>query len=138
MLQNNSFDADWMDEVPEPKKTKGKTRSPEFKEQCKVAEYLRKEGILHTCSLAGLHLPLPALMKAKRAGYTRGTPDILVFVGRGANHGLLIEMKAKGGTVSEDQREWGRLAVRNGYRWAVCFSAKEAIEMIGQYMWGEI
>lgn len=54
-------------------------------------------------------------------GLRPGVPDICLPVPRGGYHGLFIELKRrKGGTVSEDQREWIDALTRQGYRAVVC------------------
>ena len=121
---------------------------PEAIEQIKVAKFLEMIGALYTCSIAGAYLSVGQLTQVKRMGYTKGTPDIMVFQpGRSPYvHGLLIEMKAKKGTVSatgkvsrdgvasEEQKAWGKRAEENGYRYHVCHGAEEAIAIIRNYM----
>lgn len=131
----NQNDTDWEDEVPVPEKKVRKNKSPEFEEQCKVARYLREKDYLHTCSLAGLQLPMGSLLKAKRAGYTKGTPDILVLERRGVFGGLFIEMKPeKSGAVSPEQLKWNAKAWARGYKAIVCHGAEEAVRAIETYM----
>lgn len=136
-MYHDQNDADWEDEVPVQEKKVRKNKSPEFEEQCKVARYLREKDYLHTCSLAGLQLPMGSLLKAKRAGYTKGTPDVLVLERRGIYGGLFIEMKPeKSGRVSDDQLAWGAKAWKRGYKAIVCHGAAEAIRAIETYMEG--
>ena len=121
---------------------------PEAIEQIKVAKFLEMIGALYTCSIAGAYLSVGQLTQVKRMGYTKGTPDIMVFQpGRSPYvHGLLIEMKApkgvvsasgkisRGGEASDEQKAWGKKAEENGYRYHVCHGAEEAIAIIRNYM----
>ena len=109
---------------------------PEAIEQIKVAKFLEMIGALYTCSLAGAYLSVGQLTQLKRMGYTKGTPDIMVFhPGRSPYvHGLFIEMKSEKGRVSDEQKEWGKRAEELGYRYYVCHSAEEAIGIIRTYL----
>lgn len=109
---------------------------PEANEQIKVAKFLDMIGALYTCSIAGAYLSVGQLAQVKRMGYTKGTPDIMVFQpGRSPYvHGLLIEMKSSTGTSSPEQKAWGKKAEENGYRYHVCHGAEEAIAIIRNYM----
>ena len=109
---------------------------PEAVEQIKVAKFLEMIGALYTCSIAGAYLSVGQLTQVKRMGYTKGTPDIMVFQpGRSPYvHGLLLEMKAPKGVVSPEQKAWGKRAEENGYRYHVCHGAEEAIAIIRNYM----
>ena len=109
---------------------------PEALEQKKVAKFLDMIGALYTCSIAGAYLSVGQLAQAKAMGYTKGTPDLMVFEKTRSPyvHALFIEMKAEKGKVSEEQRVWGERAEKNGYRYEVCYSAEEAISVIRSYM----
>lgn len=109
---------------------------PEAVEQIKVAKFLEMIGALYTCSLAGAYLSVGQLMQVKRMGYTKGTPDIMVFhPGRSPHiHGLFIEMKSAKGVQSKEQKDWGTRAEENGYRYHVCHGAEEAIAIIRNYL----
>ena len=107
---------------------------PEAIEQIKVARFLEMIGALYTCSIAGAYLSVGQLTQVKRMGYTKGTPDIMVFQSRHDANGLLIEMKSAKGTASEEQNVWGARAEENGYRYHVCHGATEAIAIIRNYM----
>jgi hypothetical protein len=108
---------------------------PEANEQIKVAKFLEMIGALYTCSIAGAYLSVGQLTQVKRMGYTKGTPDIMVFQpGSPYVHGLLIEMKSDTGTASPEQKAWGKKAEENGYRYVVCHGAEEAISVIRNYM----
>lgn len=69
--------------------------------------------------------------KLKAEGVKAGIPDLCLPVARGKYHGLFIELKAKGGRMSESQFEWGRALSAQGYCVHLCVgwgAAKTAIE----------
>ena len=67
----------------------------------------------------------------KKQGVKRGVPDMCLPVPRGGFNGLYIELKrVKGGTVSDEQREWIAALNTQGYKAIVCHGAEEAIEQI--------
>lgn len=71
--------------------------------------------------------------KLKAEGVSPGYPDLLVDLPRGRFHGLRIEMKAPGGPVRDNQREWIARLIEAGYRARVCVGATEAIDEIQGY-----
>jgi hypothetical protein len=82
-----------------------------------------------------------AQMKAQ--GVRQGVADLSLPVRRGAWSGLYIEMKkpdekpkregSKGG-VSDEQAEFGEFVKAQGFGWCVCYSWREAAEVIEQYL----
>ena len=71
----------------------------------------------------------------KKQGVKRGVPDMCLPVSRGGYHGLYIELKRqKGGTVSDEQREWIAALNTQGYKAIICYGAEEAIEQIRGYL----
>lgn len=75
-------------------------------------------------------------MALLRMGLKPGVPDICLPVARGKYHGLYIELKAKGGRLSPEQREWQRALLEEGYCAVVCRGFDEARETIDWYMKG--
>lgn len=74
----------------------------------------------------------------KAEGVKSGVPDIFLPVARGGKHGLFIELKRlRGGTVSQNQREWITRLREQGYQAEVCHGWKEAAELIEKYIQGE-
>ena len=71
-----------------------------------------------------------------RQGMKPGVPDICLPVARGKYHGLYIELKAKGGRLSPEQREWQRALLEEGYCSAVCYGFEQAKQTIDWYMKG--
>lgn len=56
----------------------------------------------------------------KRMGKRAGIWDIAIDLGRHGYHGMRIETKAPGGSLSIEQRDRGRLYQEDGYAMAVC------------------
>jgi len=67
-----------------------------------------------------------------------GVPDMFLAVAVHPFHGLYIELKAKGGKVSALQTEWQRVLRAGGYASEIVFGADRAIELLDQYLAGEL
>ena len=82
--------------------------------------------------------------KLKRMGQSKGVWDYEIFVPfRGitghidAYQEVRIEMKRrKGGTVSEDQKEWKKVYEKAGIPCKICKGADEAIKFIDEIIKG--
>lgn len=78
--------------------------------------------------------------KLKAEGVRKGIPDISLPVASGKYHGLYIEMKSpqkiKLGlkACTKEQLEFRIHAINEGYMWAVCFSWREAANLIKEYL----
>ena len=72
----------------------------------------------------------------KRQGVKAGVPDVCLPVPRGSKHGLYIEMKAEGNKPTAKQNEWLSALENQGYAVSVCYSWKEAADIITNYMKG--
>ncbi|MFV0413325.1 MAG: VRR-NUC domain-containing protein [Oscillospiraceae bacterium] len=72
--------------------------------------------------------------KLKAQGVKSGVPDLCLPVARNGFHGLYVEMKRKGETTSERQKEWLAFLKEGGYRTAVCEGCEAAIIVICDYM----
>ena len=79
--------------------------------------------------------------KMKMMGYIRGCPDIMIFEPHGKFAGLFIELKVpavpgiqKAGKISPWQAEFLEKLQANGFEAVIAFGAREAIEMIDDYM----
>lgn len=73
----------------------------------------------------------------KRQGVKSGVPDIMLPISRGEFNGLWIELKRiKGGTVSENQKEWIEALNNEGYCAKVCYGFDEAKDVILEYLKG--
>lgn len=65
-------------------------------------------------------------VKMKREGVKAGIPDTFLAVARGTLHGLFIEFKAKGGSVTPIQKAVHERLRENGYQVSVCYSMEAA------------
>lgn len=72
----------------------------------------------------------------KREGVRRGVPDLFLPAPSGGKCGLFIEMKRKGGRLTEEQKQWISILNALGYSAVVCYSAEEAINTIMEYLDG--
>ena len=75
-----------------------------------------------------------AWMKAE--GLKAGVPDIVLPVARGEYHSLYIELKVKGGRVTELQEIWQARLLKHGNLAIICFGWQEAVEAIEGYLRG--
>jgi hypothetical protein len=101
---------------PSHDKPQPKTDQAERDEQAQFANYC----LLHQypCVWHSTH---------KRSTGTVGCPDFIVGV-NGVT--LWIEFKREGGTLSDEQKEFGRKLETQGMRLYVVYSAGEAIELV--------
>ncbi|MCL2579347.1 MAG: VRR-NUC domain-containing protein [Oscillospiraceae bacterium] len=72
----------------------------------------------------------------KAQGVRAGVPDVFIAAPIGCFHGLFIELKAEGGRVQENQREWLTALSAAGYRAIVCYGFEQAKNEIEQYLTG--
>lgn len=94
------------------------------------------ELALMSCSLNGVRLTPAQAGKAKAAGMLKGEHDVRLPVARAGFIGLSIEMKAEGGTISEEQRDYGRAMMSEGHLVYYCFGWQRAMEAITGYLHG--
>jgi hypothetical protein len=90
----------------------------------KLVHRVNKQGVRYS----------PEAEKLKAEGLKPGVPDLCLPVARGTYHGLYIEMKRPGGRVSDDQNQWLRRLVEEGYCARVAFGADKAIEVLEWYL----
>jgi hypothetical protein len=89
-------------------------------------------NMLH-CSLNGVKLSATQARIAKAQGMLSGVPDLFLPLPKNGHHGLYIEMKSEKGRLTENQQWFLSNAESLGYKTAVCYSAKEAIDAIEAY-----
>lgn len=106
----------------------------ESDEQIAVVEYcrIRHIPVYHVPNEGKRSYQYAAKLKA--LGLSAGVPDLCIPVAKGGYHSLYIEMKAKGGRITDSQREWITLLQSQGMCAAVCYGADNAIALISQYM----
>ena len=70
-----------------------------------------------------------------RTGVKSGVPDLCLPVARGGWHSLYLELKrAKGGRVSENQKNWINALNDQGNKAVVCRGWQQAQDMIMDYL----
>lgn len=72
--------------------------------------------------------------KFKRMGVVPGVCDLLIDEPRNDYHGLRIELKVKGGRLTDYQRKFLTDSQARGYYVAVCWSLDGFIECVNQYL----
>ena len=70
----------------------------------------------------------------KAEGRKRGVPDVFVPIAKKGYHGMFIEMKVKGGSLNEHQKEYLKFLADYGYYTVVCYSFEEAKNEIIKYL----
>lgn len=104
-------------------------------DECNLLEHQYPELRFMHASMAGLRISIGQAVKAKRAGMRAGCPDVFLPSARGAAFGLYIELKRrKGGSASEEQKEWIKGLREAGYEAFVVRGARQAIDIIRDYL----
>lgn len=112
----------------------------ERKMQQSLAQYLDTLGVLwfHPPNERKVPVHIGALLK--RQGVKSGVPDIVIMEARIHDdkmyHGFALEIKKKGGTVSENQKIWLERLKENGWASRWTDSLDEAIFLIDSYLSG--
>ena len=72
----------------------------------------------------------------KAEGVVAGVSDLLLLIPRGAYHGMAIEMKTDDKTSKQTpaQKEWQQAVEEQGYKYAVCRSFDDFMELINGYL----
>lgn len=91
-------------------------------------------GLLYAIANAGAGGQRGQAGKMKAEGVKRGVPDLCLPVARGGYHGLYIELKATGGTLSAEQKQWIAGLRGGGYCAEVCVGTVAAAEAIERYL----
>ena len=107
----------------------------EYQYQCAVKKYLDLKKVLYTASAGGMRTSIGTAVKMKKAGYKKGTPDIMIFEPRGRYHGLFIEMKTEKGTVKPEQKVFLTELITRDYMAVICRNPAEAITIIDKYLY---
>ena len=70
----------------------------------------------------------------KREGALAGVSDVFLPVARGGYHGLYIELKVKGGRLSQSQKWWIDEMTKQEYLAVACYGWLEAKVVIERYL----
>lgn len=71
--------------------------------------------------------------RLKREGLKKGVYDLVVDIPKHGAHGLRIEVKKPKGKISEEQEQWERRALVNGYHHAYCISTDQIVDLVAAY-----
>lgn len=69
-----------------------------------------------------------------RQGVKSGVADVNISQPARGYHGLYIEFKYGDNSLSEEQEIFRKAVVKRGYRYAICFSAADAIQEVNYYL----
>lgn len=72
--------------------------------------------------------------KLKAEGVIAGVSDLNMDVANRSYHGLRIEMKTRTGKQRESQQEFQKAVEAAGYKYVVCRSVDEFVEVVKRYM----
>lgn len=75
-----------------------------------------------------------AAKQMKREGLWKGAADLVLFLPRGKFHGAVLEMKADGGVVSDDQSEWLEYRSEDGYHAGVAWTYDDGTRFFDEYL----
>lgn len=73
-------------------------------------------------------------MRLKRMGVKAGVHDVFGAIAASGYHGHFVELKAHGGSVRPEQRDFAELVRGEGFRVDVCFGWYEAKTAIERYL----
>jgi hypothetical protein len=77
-------------------------------------------------------------VKLKMEGVKRGVADLFLMISNDNWKGLFIEVKTAKGVKSEYQREFEKVAIANGYFYAVVRSIADCIELLEKFKLNQI
>lgn len=110
---------------------------PEHRIQCSIVTYWRTWGrpefVLFAIPNGGLR-NIRVAMQLKAEGVLPGVPDLCLVMPAG--HTAWIEVKAKGGSLSDEQRGMGKKLERLGHSWACVRSLDDAVAVLED--WGAV
>lgn len=117
-------------------------RTSEHQEQVTLMQWARMHEkrwpeleLLHAVPNGG-HRFIQVARAMKAEGCKPGVPDLHLPVARGPYHSLWIELKAKGGKLSEAQRWWIARLREAGHYVEVCFGWEDARDLLLLYLSG--
>ena len=104
--------------------------------QAATAQFLRVQypDILAFHTPNGGHRLKSVAAKLKRQGVTPGVPDWLIIKPNGTFSGLAIELKVKGGKLSEHQKNRLEYFKNNGWAVFVAWCLDEFIQIVNDYL----
>ena len=121
-------------------KTLNKVKLSESAEQKLLVEWANLQSCKYSELKMLVHVPNEGKRsprtgaELKRMGLKAGFPDLGLLVPRNDKHGLFIEMKVGRNKCTDNQKEWIRRLMEQGYEVKVCYSCEEAIQTIKKYL----
>lgn len=115
-----------------------KRNDEEHQNQCCAVNYLRliyPDVSFYAIPNGGLR-NIRVAAKLKKEGVQSGVPDLCICRARHGYHGLYIEMKAKGGSVKKNQKEWIEKLIKENYKVVVCWSIDDVMHELDKYLKG--
>lgn len=94
---------------------------------------LKYKDALYCASAGGLHTSKTQGIKMKQMGYIAGHPDLAIYEPRNGYVGLMIEMKAEGGVLRPNQKEWIAELEKRGWKAVCCYGFDEARAVVDWY-----
>ena len=111
-----------------------KRQNPEYELQKQVVEYLKLRQLLFCASAGGMRTNMLTAIKMKKAGYIKGFPDIFIYETTEKYSGMAIELKSEKGKLSDEQKEWGKQLMVNGYYYIMGNNFYEIVKEIDAYL----
>mgnify|MGYP001565884127 FL=1 len=114
----------------------GKIVVPESTIQIQLSRWFKVQypNILFTASAGGMRTSIGVAKKMKAMGYSKGTPDIMIFYPTKNYHGCLLELKTESGIASNEQKEWIKTLAQLGYYAKICYGYDDTEKTISEYM----
>lgn len=82
----------------------------------------------------GGHRHISEAKRLKAEGVRPGVADLMLSIPGKNNHGLYIEMKTSKGKMSDEQKEFARAVIKQGYRYVVCRKYSNFQELINRHI----
>lgn len=73
-------------------------------------------------------------VRNRQMGMRKGVPDLMLPIPMHGYHGLFIEMKKKGGRLSQEQENWIKALETFGYKAVVCIGWEAARDELEDYL----
>lgn len=96
-------------------------------------QYPKYAGLLYAIPNGGARNQITgAILKAE--GVRSGVADLFLSIPNREYHGLYIEMKKPKGRQQESQKQFQHEVEEQGYRYAICYSLDEFMELVNEYL----
>lgn len=70
----------------------------------------------------------------KAMGTRAGFPDLALYIANSHYHALFIELKTDKGRQTDAQKQWQTLLTTQGYKYAVCRSFDQFVNILTNYL----